>query len=52
MRLLFDFDLWLDVHPRNCQNYRTYESVLIGVPILEVKSVLNMFHSQDYFSVI
>lgn len=47
-----DFDLAPDVHPRNCQNYRTYVSVSTGEPILEVKNVLDMFHSLDYFDVI
>ena len=47
-----DFDLAPDVHPRNCQNYRTYVSVSTGEPILEVKNVLDMFHSLDYFYVI
>lgn len=47
-----DFDLAPDVHPRNCQNYRTYVSVSTGEPILELKNVLDMFHSLDYFYVI
>ena len=45
-----DFDLWPDVRLRNYQNYRTYVSVLTGEPILEVKNVLDMFHSLDTFT--
>ena len=52
MLVFGDFDLWPDVHLRNCQNYRTYVSVSTGEPILEVKNVLDMFHSLDYFYVI
>jgi len=52
MLVFGDFDLWPDVHLRNCQNYRTYVSVSTGEPILEVKNVLDMFHSRDYFNVI
>ena len=52
MLVFGDFDLWPDVHLRNCQNYRTYVSVSTGEPILEVKNVLDMFHSPDYFYVI
>ena len=47
-----DFDLWPDVRLRNYQNYRTYVSVLTEEPILEVKNVLDMFHSLDYFYVL
>ena len=52
MLVFGDFDLWPDVHLRNCQNYRTYVSVSTGELILVVKNVLNMFHSPDYFYVI
>ena len=52
MLVFGDFDLWPDVHLQNCQNYRTYVSVSTGEPILEVKNVLDMFHSLDYFYVI